>query len=60
MYMGTDHTRENVPILVYGKEVKPGNLGVRESFSDVATTVADIFEIPYDLNGESFKKDLIK
>ena len=60
MYTGTDHTRENVPILVYGKEVKPGNLGVRESFSDVAATVADIFEIPYDLNGESFKKDLIK
>ena len=59
MYTGTDHTRENVPILVYGKEVKPGNLGVRESFSDVAATVADIFEIPYDLNGESFKKDLM-
>lgn len=58
-YKGTDHTRENVPVLVYGKEIKPGNLGVRESFSDVAATIADIFEIPYDLNGESFKKDLM-
>ena len=58
-YAGTDHTRENVPVLVYGKEVKAGNLGTRESFSDVAATVADIFEIPYDLNGESFKKDLM-
>ena len=59
MYRGTDHTRENVPVLVYGKEVKPGNLGVRKSFSDIAATVADIFEIPYGLNGESFKKDLM-
>ena len=58
-YAGTDHTRENVPVLVYGKEVKAGNLGARESFSDVAATVADIFEIPYALNGESFKKDLV-
>lgn len=57
-YAGTDHTRENVPILVYGQNVKPANLGVRESFSDVAATVADMLEIPYDLNGESFKGDL--
>lgn len=58
-YKGTDHTRENVPVLVYGKEIKSVNLGERESFSDVAATIADIFEIPYDLNGESFKKDLM-
>ena len=59
MYAGTDHTRENVPILVYGQNVKPVNLGERESFSDVAATIADMFEIPYGLNGESFKKDLM-
>ena len=58
LYKGTDHTRENVPVLVYGREVKPVNLGVRESFSDIAATIADIFEIPYGLNGESFKKDI--
>ena len=60
LYRGTDHTRENVPILVYGKNIKPGNLGERNSFSDVAATVAEIFDIPYELNGESFKKDLMK
>jgi len=59
LYTGTDHTRENVPVLIYGKEVRPGNLGVRESFSDIAATVADIFDVPYGLNGESFKKDLL-
>ena len=59
-YKGTDHTRENVPLLVYGKAVNPVNIGERESFSDVAATVADLLGIPYDLNGESFKEVLIK
>ncbi|MBQ3490300.1 MAG: phosphopentomutase [Clostridia bacterium] len=59
-YKGTDHTRENVPLLVYGKAVNPVNIGERESFSDVAATVADLLDIPYDLNGESFKEVLIK
>ena len=43
---GTDHTREYVPILVYGKKVKQGvNLGIRGSFADIAKTIADLFEI---------------
>jgi phosphopentomutase len=38
-YSGTDHTRERVPLLVVGGE-EPGNLGIREGFSDVGATVA--------------------
>ena len=53
-YAGTDHTRENVPLLMYGKTIQPKNLGKRASFSDIAATIADIFDIPYSLNGESF------
>ena len=59
-YKGTDHTRENVPLLIYGKQIKAGNIGVRDSFSDVAATVADLLDVPYALNGESFKEVLIK
>ena len=59
-YTGTDHTRENVPLLAYGKQIKPVNIGVRESFSDIAATVADLFDVPYALNGESFKEVMIK
>ncbi len=59
-YLGTDHTRENVPLLMYGKAVKPQNIGTRASFSDIAATVADIFEIPYGLNGESFKNEVME
>lgn len=58
-YLGTDHTRENVPLLMYGKAVTPKNIGIRTSFSDIAATVADIFDIPYDLNGKSFKNEVI-
>ena len=58
-YPGTDHTRENVPLLMYGKAVKPRNIGKRASFSDVAATVADIFGVPYDLNGKSFRNEVM-
>jgi len=37
---GTDHTRENVPILAYGPGIAPGNLGERTSFADIGETVA--------------------
>ena len=58
-YEGTDHTREYTPLLVYGKQVKGDiNLGVRESFSDIAATIADIFEIDGIKNGKSFKDQL--
>jgi len=54
-YGGTDHTREMVPVLVYGEDVKPGvNLGTRKSYADVAATILDILKVDGDINGESF------
>ena len=35
-WTGTDHTRENVPVLIYGPKIKPGCLGFRKTFSDIA------------------------
>ncbi len=37
---GSDHTREHIPVLAYGAGVKPGSLGLRESFADIGQTVA--------------------
>ena len=55
----TDHSREYVPLLVYGKSIKKGvNLGERKSFSDVGNTIAEIFKVSGTKNGESFLKDL--
>lgn len=55
----TDHSREYVPILVYSKNGKINNLGIRHGFSDLGKTILDIFEIENDLPGISFKKDVL-
>ncbi len=60
-YPGTDHTREYIPLLVYGKKVKNDfDLGIRDTFSDIAATIADIFAIDKLENGESFKNEILK
>ena len=54
----TDHTREYVPLVVLGKSVKPVNLGTRESFADIAATVAEILKVELDTPGKSFAKEI--
>ena len=56
----TDHTREYVPLLVLGKQVKPGSLGTRKSFADIAATVTDLLGVEYDTSGESFAKEILR
>lgn len=56
----TDHTREYTPLIVYGSGIKGGYFGVRESFCDIAATVCDFLNIPKDVEGESFAKDILK
>ena len=51
---GTDHTREHIPVLVYGKQVQNGSLGVRESFVDIGQSLATWFELPLFSEGTSF------
>ncbi len=55
----TDHTREYVPLLVLGKQVKPVNLGTRNSFADIAATVAELLGVEYDTPGQSFATEII-
>ncbi|RLM21707.1 phosphopentomutase [Brenneria alni] len=40
---GTEHTREHVPVLIYGPNVKPGSYGHRGTFADIGQTVATYF-----------------
>ncbi|MBR2384891.1 MAG: phosphopentomutase [Clostridia bacterium] len=54
----TDHSRESVPLLIYGQSIKRVNLGVKQSFADLAKTVADMFNIDNSLDGRTFKKDI--
>lgn len=60
-YQGSDHTREFIPLLIYGDEVKKGtNIGTRKTFADVAATVSDILNIKATPYGTSFKNEILK
>lgn len=60
-FKGTDHSRECVPFLAYGEQVKKGiNMGTRKTFSDIAATILDIFGIDSRLDGTSFKDEILK
>ena len=56
----TDHTREYVPLIALGKQVRPGSLGTRTSFADIAATVTELLGVPYETEGKSFAKELLK
>lgn len=59
-YKGTDHTRECVLFLAYGKSIKKDiNLGTRKTYADIAATILDIFNIENTTAGISFKKDIM-
>ncbi len=49
----TDHTREYIPLLVYGNTITPGNLGTRSTFADIGATVLKYFGIKPEFKGES-------
>ena len=51
---GTDHTREQVPVLMYGKRIVPQNIGVRKTFADVAKTILKYFDMENDFEATAF------
>lgn len=53
-YKGTDHTREHVPVILFGKHVKPGFIGARNTYADLGQTVADYLGLPPLKFGTSF------
>lgn len=56
----TDHSREYIPILIYGKQIKENvNIGTRQTYGDIGKTILDILQMPLLETGESFKKEII-
>ena len=55
----TDHTREYIPLLVYGKGIKPENLGTIDGFYNVGELVLDLFRIDHERLGERIADKLI-
>jgi phosphopentomutase len=55
----TDHSREYIPLLVFGNPVKPDtDLGIRGTFADAGATVAEVFGIQTPVIGQSFLKEI--
>jgi len=53
-HTGTDHTREHVPLLIWGQKLRGGvNLGVRDTYADIAATVLDFFGVECTVKGTS-------
>ena len=59
VHSGWDHTREYIPLIVYGKNVTPCNLGIRSCFADIAATVAEYLGAAAPAAGKSFLEDII-
>lgn len=60
-FPGTDHTREYVPILIAGAPVRQGvNIGVRETFADMAATIAEVLGVKRPSQGRSFGSLILK
>ena len=60
-FKGTDHSRECVPFLAYGKLVKENvNLGTRKTYADIAATILDILHVENNTDGTSFKAEIMK
>ena len=55
----TDHSREYIFVLAYGKKIKKGiNIGTRKTFADIGKTIADMFDINNELDGTSFWNEI--
>ena len=58
--ISTDHSREYIPLVAYGKAVNAGNYGTRESFADIAQTILSYFGVDNALAGTAIEGLLVK
>lgn len=56
-YKGTDHTREHVPVIMFGPGVRPQYIGARETYADLGQTIADYFKLSPLKFGKSFLEE---
>ncbi len=59
-HSGTDHTREYIPVLIYGENIKSANLGTRSCFGDIGATVLGLLGVEGKIDGESFADIVVR
>ena len=55
----TDHTREYIPVLIYGKKIRPVDLKTHADFGNIAKTIADIFNVDFETQCEGFAGQIL-
>lgn len=56
----SQHTRENVPLLIYSRDIQGKTVGLRETMSDIAASAAEYFKVKNPANGTSFLNELFE
>lgn len=56
----TDHSREYVPLIIYGENVMPVNLGTLGTFAEIASFVTEYLEVPFDCAGKGILNKILK
>ncbi len=57
----TDHSREYIPLLIYGKNIKENNdIGIRDTYADISSTILDIYGFEKTKYGKSFKEAICR
>lgn len=56
----TDHSREYIPILIYGKKIIPQDIGIRDTFADIGATISEFLKLKKLQNGNSFASKLLR
>ncbi len=58
VFKGTDHTREYIPVMMYGESIKSINFGTRDSFADIGQTITEILGTEHIKTGKGFYKEV--
>ena len=56
----TDHTREYVPLIIYGKKISAENLGTLNGFGTIAKFISEYLRVPFNCNEPSIFKAVVK
>lgn len=59
-HSGTDHTREYIPVLIYGGKIKNAALGTRKGFCEIAGTILKMLGIEDNVDGKGFAEEIIE
>ena len=57
--ISTDHSREFIPLLIYGSKISPVNFGTRRTYADIGATVCELLGVDFKGDGTSFKNEIM-